>query len=386
MDQSRVYWFWGGSAVVAKRQVRLTSDTADRRGFIWNDYPLEAPSWEVEFDLRVYSNPHFGGDGFAFWILDSSSDPILNKEPDSLSGPLFGLKDTFKGMGVIFDTYDNDGDRANPSIFVLDHTKGGKFSGNHDNDYMYDMYKKTPSGYRDPNYRCTADYRNQDKQTRVLVRFLHKVLHVYIDTQDGAGWRVCLAVEFEQDFLNHHMAFTAVTGQVADTHDIVGVSTRYLDESEADFDDTLLSHSENVGRRSSFGQLLWIVLMLAGFVLNIACGVEIYKYLDYSSSGINATLIADNLKVFVWPHTILHFVVSGLLLVLGAWFGLLINLPVVAYKAYAIHKGKLELDANSVGTEAKIHSSSLLSYPNRQYVMMAVYAVTQVYVLMQLTS
>eukprot|EP00467_Chlorarachnion_reptans_P012772 CAMPEP_0114512062 /NCGR_PEP_ID=MMETSP0109-20121206/14756_1 /TAXON_ID=29199 /ORGANISM="Chlorarachnion reptans, Strain CCCM449" /LENGTH=412 /DNA_ID=CAMNT_0001691683 /DNA_START=178 /DNA_END=1416 /DNA_ORIENTATION=- len=386
MDQSRVYWFWGGSAVVAKRSVRLTPATAERRGFLWNDYPLETANWEVEFDFKAHSKPHFGGDGFGFWILDSTNDPILKKEPDSLTGPLFGMKEDFQGVGLIFDTYDNDGDRKNPSIFTLENRDGKKFIGNHDNDYMNDMYKKTPESAKDPQFTCQLDYRNTKQPVRILVRFLHKIMHVYVDSGDDQGWRVCLAVEFEKDFFNHHIAFTAITGQVADVHEITSVSTRYLEESEKDFDDFLLQHAENNSKRSSWGQLLWIVCMLVGLGLNVLTGMEIYKYLDYSSSGINSTLIADNLKIFAWPHTILHFTMTGILLLLGAWFGFVLNLPIVAYKVWAIQKNKLLLDANSVGAEAKIHSSNILSYPNRMYVMMGFYAVSQIYILMRLSS
>eukprot|EP00466_Bigelowiella_natans_P008105 jgi/Bigna1/73854/fgenesh1_pg.26_\ len=389
MDQSRVrtvYWFWGGSTVVAKRNVRLTPATADREGFLWNDYPLEAPNWEVEFEFKCYSKPHFGGDGFGFWILDSTDDPILKSEPDALTGPLFGMKENFKGIGLAFDTYDNDGDRKNPSIFVLDNAKGEKFVGNHDNDYMNDAYTKTPSNYQNPEHTCQADYRNSKDPVKVLVRFLHKILHVYIDTRDGQGWRVCLAVEFERDFFNHHMAFTANTGQVADVHELTSVSTRYLDESEADFDDYLLTHAEGGSRRSGWGQLMWVVCMLTGLALNVLCGMEIYKYLDYSRSGINSTLIADNLKIFAWPHTILHFTMTGLLLLLGAWFGVILNLPIVGYKIWAIQKNRLILDANSVGAGAKVHSGNFLSYPNRMYVMMGFYAISQIYILMRLSS
>jgi len=36
------------------------------------------------------------------------------------TGPLFGMKTEFKGVGVLFDTYDNDNARNNPSVFVLE--------------------------------------------------------------------------------------------------------------------------------------------------------------------------------------------------------------------------------------------------------------------------
>lgn len=126
--------------------------------------------------------------------------------------------------------------------------------------------------------------------------------------------------------------------------------------------------------------------MLTGLALNVFTGMEIYKFLQYSNSQINPTLIADNLKSFAWPHTVLHFGMTGLLLLVGAWAGVLLNLPIVAYKAWAIKNDKLVLNANSVGAEAKVHSSNMFSYPNRLYVMMGFYAITQIYILMRLSS
>jgi mannose-binding lectin 1 len=70
--------------------------------------------------MEVFSKPHFGGDGLAFWVLAGDMDPSFSSEPDSLNGPIFGMKSEFKGFGVLFDVYDNDNRRNNPSVFVLE--------------------------------------------------------------------------------------------------------------------------------------------------------------------------------------------------------------------------------------------------------------------------
>lgn len=36
-------------------------------------------------------------------------------------GPVAGLRANFHGLGVVFDTYDNDNMRDNPSIFAISH-------------------------------------------------------------------------------------------------------------------------------------------------------------------------------------------------------------------------------------------------------------------------
>jgi hypothetical protein len=54
----------------------------------------------------------------------------------------------------------------------------------------------------------------------------------------------------------------------------------------------------------------------------------------------------------------------------------------VGYKAWAIAKGSLLVDAYAI--EARTRSSSPLAYPGRMYLMMGVYVVTQIYILMKL--
>jgi hypothetical protein len=181
-------------------------------GWLWNDYPIESPNWEVEFELEVKSKPHFGGDGLAFWLLDGKQDPTYHSDVAYLSGDVFGLKRDFKGVGVVFDVYDNDGKRDNPSIFVLYNPDGAPVTYNHDLDYKDGMYKRVAAG---PNsaYSCVANIRNTPTPTKVMVKFLHKILHVYVDTDDGLGYKFCLAVAFDAPFANHHIAFTAMTGQ-----------------------------------------------------------------------------------------------------------------------------------------------------------------------------
>lgn len=40
-----------------------------------------------------------------------------------------------------------------------------------------------------------------------------QILHVYVDTFDGLGYKFCLAVKFDKPFRDHHIAFTGMTGQ-----------------------------------------------------------------------------------------------------------------------------------------------------------------------------
>ena len=55
----------------------------------------------LEFLLvnRFINSGRVGGDGFAIWLV---------KEQAQL-GPVFGSQPVWDGLGIIFDTYDNDG-------------------------------------------------------------------------------------------------------------------------------------------------------------------------------------------------------------------------------------------------------------------------------------
>ena len=81
-------------------------------------------------------------------------------------------------------------------------------------------------------YRCTLDYRNSERELSVLARMQNDVLHVYIDRGDSHGFQFCLSVHVNVP--SHlkvgklHMAFSALTGQLADVHEITEITGRYL--------------------------------------------------------------------------------------------------------------------------------------------------------------
>src|SRR4051794_24871351 len=103
------------------------------------------------------------------------------------------MKQTYKGFGVIFDVYDNDNRRNNPSVFVLANPTGKAAVYNHDNDYEDDMVKTLPTGVETggagASFKCVADIRNTGKTSKILVKYLHRILHVYIDNSEGLGYK-----------------------------------------------------------------------------------------------------------------------------------------------------------------------------------------------------
>ena len=85
--------------ILSQEYIRLTPSVKASSGSIWSSVPNKYANWEVDFSFRVGGRNKIGGDGLAFWYA---------KDP-GIIGPAFGSKDTWDGLGVIFDTYDNDG-------------------------------------------------------------------------------------------------------------------------------------------------------------------------------------------------------------------------------------------------------------------------------------
>lgn len=125
-DISMPYWKYGGSTVCTESFIRLTPNAQSRSGWIFNEFQLQSSDWEIEVHFNVRADYHIGGDGWAIWILNDTHHPRKQRIANHynfLSGDLFGMVSNFEGFGVIFDTYDNDGKRDNPSIFVIKQTK-----------------------------------------------------------------------------------------------------------------------------------------------------------------------------------------------------------------------------------------------------------------------
>lgn len=368
LDKSQVYWNYGGSTVVTRKLVRLTADTQDSKGWLWNEYPIESRNWEVEFNAEVYSKPHFGGDGFGFWVLAGDQDPTFSSEPDFLNGPILGMKADFKGLGVLFDVYDNDNKRNNPSVFVLDNIAGNK-TFTHDNDFESDMVRKTPSqipGHIGDSsnlykaHKCVSDFRNTGKEFTVVVKYLHNVLHVYIDNKDGAGFKFCLAVEIAQNFQEYHIAFTAATGQVADQHDITSITTRYLSESDEDFDDTLMAHYGS-SKPGTWGDFFDKSFLLVGTYLLGVAVIQLMSLRQLTGARIDLVNVTKSLNNQLQLQWGLQGALTMMCLFTFRFFSFGVHIILAIFRCYLFFSGEMKFSEVALTGEAiKGHNNDSL--------------------------
>ncbi|KAJ1471650.1 legume-like lectin family-domain-containing protein [Baffinella frigidus] len=205
-------WDFLGSAVVTDHFVRLTPTEGGNEGALWSKARMPFKEWQVVMEFKIAGQRYLGGDGMVLWFTEGSQ----------VFGGTFGNQQDFKGLGIVFDTYDNDGKRDNPSILAI--SSDGTLRFNHDED---------GSQERLPGGTCKINYRNPRAAISVRVTFQHGALSVAYDVRNKQAYTECFRVSGvtlpEATFLG----VTAHTGQVADNHDLYSITTTSLDHEVA---------------------------------------------------------------------------------------------------------------------------------------------------------
>jgi len=199
-----------GSAVVTESYVRLTPAEAGHEGAIWSTNKMPFKEWEMELQFKVSGARYLGGDGFALWFTEQSEQ----------FGTTFGNTENFVGVGVILDTYDNDGKRDNPSISAI--TSSGTTKFDHDSDGR---------DQRLPGAMCKINFRNSRNPVSLKLTYQDGALKVWYDLRSKGSYTECFSAQVAFPD-NYFVGISAHTGQVADNHDIFSVNTVSRDPLE----------------------------------------------------------------------------------------------------------------------------------------------------------
>lgn len=209
------YWDFGGNAMITGSHVRLTSEKAGERGYLWNNYPTEFKNWELHFHFKIKSTKtkKLGGDGLALWYTKDRME----------MGNVFGAKNTFIGLGVFLDTFANDwnNDHKFPQVSAM--VSNGDVTFNHDKD-----------GVEEAVGSCFSNLRDQSHETFLLVRYENRKLTVKTDVDDKKTWQSC----FEVDGVNLPKGFffgmSSATGDLFDNHDVISLKVYEIELSDED--------------------------------------------------------------------------------------------------------------------------------------------------------
>lgn len=254
---------YSGASVVTDNYVRLTPDRQSKAGAVWSQQLLSAADWEVMFEFSISGKGVVAfGEGMAFWIIRDSV-----KETEK---PCFGGPCKWEGLGIVVDTFDNNGDGLQPSLTAI--WNDGSVVFDHDND---------GAGAPGTLGHCKLNQpvRNRDKPLRLVVTYSSqpRLIEVRVHFADGT-WQKCVENELANVGSNLYIGASAQTGQIADNHDLVSIRAFDLTQHnqqqqekhgfaaashhhfEADMDDDDLDDGEH-------SSLLWVLFWIFAALL-----------------------------------------------------------------------------------------------------------------------
>lgn len=79
-------------------------------GAIWSKQPITFDWWEIDLVFRISGRSRIGADGLAFWYTTAKG---------AYNGTVFGSSDLWTGLGIFFDSFDNDNKHNNPYIMAV---------------------------------------------------------------------------------------------------------------------------------------------------------------------------------------------------------------------------------------------------------------------------
>eukprot|EP00922_Rhytidocystis_sp_ex-Travisia-forbesii_P044700 GHVS01066625.1.p1 GENE.GHVS01066625.1~~GHVS01066625.1.p1 ORF type:complete len:579 (+),score=78.97 GHVS01066625.1:271-2007(+) len=110
-------WELAYSTVPGAAHVVVAPAVSNRRGFMFNKYPMKTANFELQFQFELSGlDATSGTEGFAFWYVYEDVAKVKPATPEEEQlWNLFGYRNNFKGLGVFFACKDRSG-KINPSI------------------------------------------------------------------------------------------------------------------------------------------------------------------------------------------------------------------------------------------------------------------------------
>ncbi|CAK9827423.1 Protein ERGIC-53 [Anthophora retusa] len=208
-DNSVPFWEYGGNAIASAENVRVAPSLRSQKGAIWVKQPVTFDWWEVELIFRVTGRGRIGADGLAFWYTSSKG---------AYNGTVFGSSDQWKGLGIFFDSFDNDNKHNNPYIMAV--LNDGTKTFDHAND-----------GTTQLSTGCLRDFRNKPFATRAKIEYYQNTLTVLFHngmTNNEQDYEMCFRVENVVLPKGGYFGVSAATGGLADDHDVSHFLTHSL--------------------------------------------------------------------------------------------------------------------------------------------------------------
>lgn len=137
-------------------------------------------------------------------------------------GPVFGSSDKWNGLGVFFDSFDNDNKHNNPYVMAMAN------DGNSAYDHQKDGSTQQLAG-------CLRDFRNKPFPVRAKIEYYRNTLTLLFHngmSNNEKDYEMCMRVENVNLPKNGYFGISAATGGLADDHDVLRFSVSSLRSPE----------------------------------------------------------------------------------------------------------------------------------------------------------
>uniref|UniRef100_A0A182ISM2 Uncharacterized protein n=1 Tax=Anopheles atroparvus TaxID=41427 RepID=A0A182ISM2_ANOAO len=208
-DGTVPFWEYGGHAIASSENVRIAPSLRSQKGAIWTKQKTNFDWWEVEIVFRVSGRGRVGADGLAFWYTTDKGSYV---------GDVFGSSDRWQGLGIFFDSFDNDNKHNNPYISAVLNDGTRQF------DHQNDGSTQLLSG-------CLRDFRNKPFPTRAKIEYYNNILTVLFHngmTNNDQNYEMCFRAENVVLPKTGYFGLSAATGGLADDHDVFHFLTTSL--------------------------------------------------------------------------------------------------------------------------------------------------------------
>jgi len=199
-DGTVPFFEYSGNAIASAESVRITPSLRSQKGAIWSRLITNFDWWEAEVQFRVTGRGRIGADGLAFWYTATKG----------FEGPVFGSSDKWVGLGVFFDSFDNDNKHNNPYIMAM--TNDGTQAYDHQKDGMTQQLAG-----------CLRDFRNKPFPVKAKIQYYMNTLTVHFHngmSNTDKDFELCMRVENVILPKNGYFGVSAATGGLADDHDV----------------------------------------------------------------------------------------------------------------------------------------------------------------------
>lgn len=196
-------------AIASSENVRVAPSLRSQKGAIWTKQKTTFDWWEIDISFRISGRGRVGADGLAFWFTSEKGD---------YNGNVFGSSDRWNGLGIFFDSFDNDNKHNNPYIYgvINDGTKNF--------DHQNDGGSQSLAG-------CVRDFRNKPYPTRARIEYYQNTLTVLFNngmTNNEQEYEMCFRAENVHLPKYGYFGLSAATGGLADDHDVFHFLTTSL--------------------------------------------------------------------------------------------------------------------------------------------------------------